>query len=215
MKTKNENRKMNFGEVIFITIVTMMLISPALSAQESEQPRTLLKPGLSVSELWVPEMKVNRIQGDVGTLIGFYGGRLIENKLLLGVSGGVNLTHPRVNYGYFGGICQYIFFPEKVVHFSTQVLVAYGTAKDYEDPKVGLLDNFWNISGEDFMITEPGINLEINLTDKLAFVAGMSYRFVNNLDENNENLSITRVTYKQMSGLNFNIGLKFRKELKK
>lgn len=215
MKTKNENRKMKSGEVLFTMIITLTLISQALQAQEPVMQRTLLRPGLKVSEVWAPEMKVNSIQGDIGTLIGFYGGRLIDNKLLLGLSGGVNLTHPRVNYGYFGGICQYVFFPEKVVHFSTQVLVAYGTAKDYEDPKEGLLDNFWNISGEDFMITEPGFNLEVNLTDKLAFVAGLSYRFVNNLDENNQNLSITRVTYKQMSGLNFNIGLKFTKEVKK
>ena len=203
------------SEVIFAMIVALTLFSPVLSAQESEKPRTLLKPDLIYSELWVPEIKVNSIQGDMGTLIGFYGGRLIDRKLLLGISGGVNLTHPRVNYGYFGGICQYIILPDNAIHFSTQILLAYGTAKDYEDPGEGLLDNFWNISGEDFMIAEPGLNLEINLTGRLTLVTGLSYRFVNHLDENNENLSITHVTCKEMSGLNFNIGLKFNKGLKR
>lgn len=215
MKTKNENRKRSLNEIIFGMTVALMVLTQSLMAQETKAQRTLLKPGLSMSELWVPEMKINSIQGDIGTLVGFYGGRLIDRKVLIGISGGVNLTHPRVNYGYFGGICQYVFFPEKVVHFSAQLMLAYGTAKDYEDPKEGLLDNFWNISGEDFSVTEPGLNVEMNLTNNLTLVTGVSYRFVNHLDENNENLSVTRVTYKQMSGLNINIGLKFNKAVKK
>ncbi len=174
---------MNFNKVIFAIIVALMLLLPELSAQESEKSRTILRSDLNCSELWVPEIKVNSIQGDMGTLVGFYGGRLIDRKLLLGIAGGVNLTHPRVNYGYFGGICQYIIFPDNAIHFSTQVVLAYGTAKDYEDPREGLFDNFWNITGEDFVIAEPGFNLEFNLTGNLTLVIGLSYRFVNQANE--------------------------------
>lgn len=215
MKTKNENRKMNLNEVIFATIMTLMLLSTAASAQESEQIQTLLKSDIKVSELWTPEIKINSIQGDIGTLIGFYGGALFNRSLLLGISGGVNIGHPRVNYGYFGGIGQYIVKPGKVFHMSGQLLLAYGTTKDYEDPKTGLLDNFWNISGEAFFITEPGINLEVNLSTRVTFVAGVSYRYVTGLDSQNENVDITRVTNEDMSGINFNIGLKFAKRDKK
>lgn len=215
MKTKNENRKMNLNEVIFATIMTLMLLSTAASAQESEQIQTLLKSDIKVSELWTPEIKINSIQGDIGTLIGFYGGALFNRSLLLGISGGVNIGHPRVNYGYFGGIGQYIVKPGKAFHMSGQLLLAYGTTKDYEDPKTGLLDNFWNISGEAFFITEPGINLEVNLSTRVTFVAGVSYRYVTGLDSQNENVDITRVTNEDMSGINFNIGLKFAKRDKK
>lgn len=215
MKTKIEKRNSNLNEVIFVMIVTLILFSPALSAQEKKKTATLLKSDTEFSEIWAPEIKINSIQGDAGTLIGFYGGSLINQKLLLGISGGVNLSHPHVNYGYFGGIAQYIFLNEELVHFSAQMLIAHGSAKDYDHTKEGLLDNFWNISGEDFMITEPGLNLEVILTNKTTLVLGMSYRFVNRLDENNENLSFTHVTYKDMSGLNFNIGLKFNKMSKK
>ncbi len=215
MKTKTENQKINLKVVISVMIVVLMFLSTGAAAQDEGSIKSLFKQGTTVNELWSPEMKINSIQGDIGTLIGFYGGALINRTFLIGISGGVNLGHPRVNYGYFGGLMQYIFNPADVVHCSGQMLLAYGTTKDYEDPKAGLLDNFWNISGAPFFIMEPGLNLEVNLSSRVTLVAGMSYRFVTGLDEYNENVMITRVTNEDLSGLNFNIGLKFVKRSKK
>lgn len=214
MKTSTEKQKINHNEGIFIMIVMLILLSGGAAAQQQDSIRTLFKSGVTVSELWTPEVKINSIQGDVGSLIGFYGGALINRTFLLGISGGVNLGHPRVNYGYFGGIGQYIWKPAEVIHFSSQFLIAYGTTKDYEHPKSGPLDNFWNISGASFFLMEPGVNFEINLGNNLTLVTGISYRFVSGLNENNENISITHVSNKDMSGINFNIGLKFIKEKK-
>jgi hypothetical protein len=215
MKTKTENQKTFLNEVTSVMVVVLMFLSTGAAAQEEGSIKSLFKQGVTVNELWTPEVKINSMQGDIGTLVGFYGGALIDRTFLIGLSGGVNLGHPRINYGYFGGIAQYIFKPENVVHCSGQMLLAYGTTKDYEDPKEGLLDNFWNISGASFFIMEPGLNVEINLSSRVALVAGMSYRYVSGLDENNENILVTRVTNEDMSGLNFNIGLKFVKRPKK
>ena len=98
-----------------------------------------------------------------------------------------------------------------MVHLSGQLILAYGTTKDYENPKNGLLDNFWNISGERFMMSEPGINAEVNLSAGITLVAGVSSRFVNSIDPNNEYIDITHVTSQDMSGVNFSIGLKITK----
>jgi hypothetical protein len=215
MKTKTKNQKINLNEVISVMIVVLMFLSTGAAAQEEESIKSLFKQGTTVNELWTPEVKINSIQGDIGTLVGFYGGALINRTFLIGISGGVNLGHPRVNYGYFGGIMQYIFKPANVLHCSGQMLLAYGTTKDYEDPKEGLLDNFWNISGGPFFIMEPGLNFEVNLSRRVTLVAGISYRYVTGLDENNENVMVTRVTNDDLSGLNFNIGLKFVKKPKK
>ena len=215
MKTKIENRKMNRKEVVFNMVMALMLLSGVVAAQDPGQTRTLLRPDIIVTEMWVPEVKINSIQGQTGTLIGFYGGALFNRTLLLGISGGVNLSHPTVNYGYFGGVAQVITYPANMMHFSGQVLIAYGSTKDYEDPKEGLLDNFWNISGENFVIVEPGLNIEVNLSARVTFVAGASYRIVTGIDQNNENLYVTHVTNEDMSGINFNIGLKFAKKEKK
>jgi hypothetical protein len=69
-------------------------------------------------------------------------------------------------------------------HFNSQLLLAYGSTKDYENPKSSFFDNFWNISGTYYYLAEPGINLEINLRPNISLCAGISYRFVTGLNEN-------------------------------
>lgn len=214
MKTRINAQKVSLMVVIFIMLVLMLLSHVDAFSQENDSTKTLFKSNIKVSELWVPEVKINSIQGNIGTLIGFYGGALFNRTFLLGISGGVNLGHPRVNYGYFGIIGQYIYEPEELIHFSGQLLLAQGSTKDYENPKSGLFDNFWNISGAGFYLVEPGVNLELNLGRRITLVAGVSYRYVSGLKEDDENVSITHVTNTELSGINFNIGLKFGKEKK-
>jgi hypothetical protein len=214
MKSINENFKpIPQGKFVSLTIL-QLLLSCFVAAQDQDSTQTLFKSPMKVGELWVPEVKINSIQGDVGTLIGFYGGAVLNRSFLLGISGGANLSHPTVNYGYFGAIGQYIYKPSNLWHCSVQLLAAYGSTKDYENPKSGLLDNFMNISGAGFFLLEPGMNLELNLSKKHTLVGGISYRFVMGLDENSENVSITHVTNEDLSGVNFNLGLKFGKDKK-
>jgi hypothetical protein len=214
MKTRTANQKPNLNEGVFVMIVIMMLISFEAIVQAQDSKQTLFSSDVNVSEIWTPEVKINSIQGETGSLIGFYGGAVINHSFLLGISGGLNLSHPTVNYGYFGAIGQYIFKPSNLWHFSAQLLLAYGSAKNYEESKSGLFDNFGNISGAPFFLMEPGINLELNLSTRIALVAGISYRYVSGMDENSENVAITHVTNEDLSGVNFNIGLKFSKEKK-
>ena len=214
MKTKTTNQKINLTKGILVMMLITVYLSGEASAQEQDSTKSLFGSNVNVSEIWTPEVKINSIQGNVGTLVGFYGGAVFNRTFLLGISGGVNLSHPTVNYGYFGAVGQYIYKPANIWHCSGQILLAYGSTKDYEDPKTGLLDNFWNISGASFFLMEPGINIELNLSKRLTLVTGMSYRFVTGLDEHNENIEITHVTNSDLSGINFNIGLKFKKEKK-
>jgi hypothetical protein len=214
MKTKTTNQKFNLTKGILVMIVIMLCLSSEISAQGEDSTKSLFGSTLKVSEIWTPEVKINSIQGDIGTLIGFYGGAVLNNSVLLGISGGVNLSHPHVNYGYFGAVGQYIYKPTNLWHCSGQILLAFGSTKDYENPKSGLFDNFWNISGASFFLMEPGINIELNLSKRLTLVTGISYRYVTGLDVHNENLQITHVTNSDLSGINFNIGLKFKKEKK-
>jgi hypothetical protein len=214
MKTKDTIRKSTLAKGIVAMTVILMFLSPAAKAQQQDSTQTLFKSNIRVSEVWAPEVKINSIKGDIGTLIGFYGGAVFNRTFLLGMAGGANLSHPTVNYGYFGAIGQYIHKPADLWHFSVQLLVACGSTKDYENPKSGLLDNFGNVSGAQFFLMEPGLNLELNISKRVALVAGVSYRYVSGLDENNENTTITHVTNKDLSGVSFNISLKFGKERK-
>lgn len=214
MKTKTTNQKINLTEGILVMMVILVSHSAGASAQDQDSTKSLFGSDVKVSEIWAPEVKINSIQGDVGTLIGFYGGAVFNQSILLGISGGANLSHPQVNYGYFGALGQYIYKPSTLWHCSVQILLAHGSTKDYENPKSGLLDNFMNISGAGFFLMEPGINIELNLSRSLTLVTGISYRYVTGLNENNENVQITHVKNQDLSGFNFSIGLKFKKEKK-
>ncbi len=215
MKTRTANRKRNLNEGIFVMITTLILVSTGVAAQQQDSTQTLFKSNVKVSELWTPEIKINSIQGNIGTLIGFYGGALIDRTIPAWYfRGGKPWTSRELTTDISEGLLQYIHKPEKMIHFSGQMLIAYGTTKDYENPKSGLLDNFWNISGARFCMIEPGINLELNLGINLTLVTGISYRYVSGLNESDENVSITHVTNNDLSGVNFNIGLKFGRERK-
>jgi hypothetical protein len=212
MKTKNENQKRSLSGLSIVLMFILILSSASVFAQVAGSKQTLLRSDIHVTEIFAPEIKINSIQNDIGTLIGFYCGPMINSKFLAGVSGGVNLGHPKVNYGYFGVIGQYIFNSSDLVHFSSQLVLACGKTKDYENPKSNLFDNFWNINGANFYMVEPGVNLEINISHKLVLVTGVSYRHIYGLDETSEEISRTHLTNEALSGINFNIGLKFCSE---
>ncbi|MCU0459874.1 MAG: acyltransferase [Bacteroidales bacterium] len=218
MKTNEiKNGKYSSSKTACAVMLSLILASVSLSAraQETMPERTLFGPDVSYTSIWAPEVRISSIQGKTGATVGGYTGVMINHTFMLGLAGGVNLTHPTVNYGYFGGIAQAVAYPSRMVHVSAQLVVAYGSTKDYENPKSSLFDNFWNISGERFMMTEPGVNLEVNLSKGIAFVAGASYRFVNGIDPDNEYVENTHLTSQEMSGASFSIGLKISRAGKK
>jgi len=213
MKTINENQKVRSAGLIFAFFAMLISCSQGAFAQNGS-PKTIFGPDAEVLRIFSPEIKINSIQEEIGTLIGFYYGPVINRTLLIGACGGLNLGHPKVNYGYLGGIGQYIFNPDGVVHFSSQLILAFGSTKDYENPKTSPMDNFWNISGTSFMMLEPGVNLEVNISKSLVLVTGVSYRHVSGLNEASQEISLTHLTNEALSGVNFNIGLKFYKQKK-
>jgi len=218
MKTNEVKNERNSGsKTACAVMLTLILASASLSlrAQESYPERTLLGPDVRYTSVMAPEARISSIQGKAGVSIGGYTGVMINRTFMLGITGSVNLTHPTVNYGYFGGIVQVVAYPSRMIHLSSQMVFAWGTTKDYENPKSSLFDNFWNISGERFMMTEPGVNLEVNLSEGIALVAGVSYRFVSGIDSGNEYVDTTHLTNQDMSGVNFSIGLKITRTGKK
>ena len=218
MKTNEvKNGKYSVSKTACAVMLALILASVSLTAraQESKPERTLLGPDVSYTSVWAPEVRFSSIQGKIGATVGGYTGVMINRTFMLGFAGAVNLTHPTVNYGYIGGIAQAVAYPSRMVHLSAQLVVAYGSTKDYENPKSSLFDNFWNISGERFTLTEPGVNIEVNLSDGIALVAGAGYRFVSGIDSGNEYVDITHLTSQDMSGVNFSLSLNIPRTGKK
>ena len=205
-------KKLSIGTVTILLVLLSGLIQ--ISAQETE---TLLKPGSDIKFIWGTEFKTSSIKSDLGTSHGFFGGALFDRSILLGISLGTNLTHQKLNHGYFGLLIQYTHKPNDLIHLSGQLLLATASAKGYEQKKTNLFDNLGNITGTSFYIIEPGLNVELNLTEYTRLIFGISYRYVTGLGElsfeqwdSNRNYS-TQYTYNDndLRSLQFNIGLKF------
>ena len=185
-----------------------MSITVSLQAQQTE---TIFGPNTDVSFIWGFDNRSTEIQNDFGTMVGFYGGALINKSLLVGFGAGMNLTHPDVNQGYLGLLCQYTLEPQKLIHYSAQLFVGRGSTKDYVQKKTNSFDNFGNVTGPSFLIIEPGINIEFNLHEKYRAVAGLAYRHVSGLDESDPLINITHVTNEDLSGVNLYLSLKIGK----
>lgn len=78
-----------------------------------------------------PGIQFIRIQNQVGGMIGFSSGVLLDQSLYAGFSGYVNLTHERVNTGIFGVEIEQTFNSLKLVHYGYNIFVGLGLVKDY------------------------------------------------------------------------------------
>ncbi|MFC2096095.1 hypothetical protein ACFLQ3_00165 [Bacteroidota bacterium] len=207
IKKQTRRLRVNLLNRVLIASALLLLVTNYSKAQ-SDSTKTLFGPNMNIGYVWGSEVKFNSIQDRTGSLMGFYGGALINNSTLFGLAVGANFGHPTVNYSYLGFMTQYTYKPNSLVHFSVQALISAASTKDYEKEKSSLFDNFLNTTGESFYFVEPGANLELNLRKDTRLVLGLSYRYAWDLNENSSHVSITNVTNDDMSGLNLNIGIK-------
>jgi hypothetical protein len=152
----------------------------ALSAQE-----TLLQGDLRHGGFGAPVVKFTEIDDRFAVLVGGRGGWIINGSFVLG-AGGYGLAnldnfehltnsagdHGRLAGGYGGLELTYVLRPDELVHFSMGVLIGAG----------GLV---WNPHGQSgnqeddaFFITEPELDVVLNVTRFFRAGLGVSYRFV-------------------------------------
>jgi len=189
-----------------VSFLVITLLSCAAIAQEA---KTIFSDENQLSFAWGMDMKVNSIQDNTGTLWEIYGGALVNNSTIIALAAGMNVGHPKVNYGYWGLMGQYTYKPLELIHFGGQLLIGAGSTKDYEQKKSSTFDNYGNITGPGFYLIEPAINAEVNLSRKAKLYLGLGYRIVTGLDEDHDLISKTNVTNKDLSGVNVMIGVKF------
>lgn len=187
----------------------LVLVACCSTSAAAEETKTILGPDTDMSFVWGVDVKVNSIQEQTGTLLEIYGGTRIGRSTVVALAGGLNVSHPDVNYGYLGLLGQYTFKPEEAIHYGGQLLVGTGTTRDYEEEKSSLFDNYGNISGPRFFLIEPAVSVEANLTASTKLILSLGYRIVTGLDEDHELISTTRVTSDDLSGLNLMLGVQF------
>ena len=115
---------------LIIRVFVAILLSCGLYAQEADSVKTMFGPNMKIGYIWSPELKINSIQDDTGTLISLSGGALFKRSVLLGLAIGANVGHPKVNYSYLGLLGQYTHEPFELIHASGQLLIGAADIKE-------------------------------------------------------------------------------------
>lgn len=164
--------------------------------------------------------KFTTINGRSANLVEVYGGWYVNHKFLLGV-GGSSLTSrlpvpaeysvvpsQDMNYQYcqFGLMLEYTLWSDRAIHVTFQTMAGPGFTLQYKrfDWDEDYWDDFDDYPRDSnwFFVTEPGVQIEMNLLEWLRLAPGVSYRKV-------FNSTAAGLSDSDLSGTAYNITLKF------
>lgn len=147
--------------------------------------------------------EMTTINGDLALSIGGYGGVLLDNKWLIGISGSNSFFkyektdgEKKLQFNHYGLYAEYRFHPESSVGLVTGLMVGGGFLDSEDRPgKIGE-----NGRDGDFMyVIQPNLTLSVGLTSFLKVELKAGYRFTDNpgselYDKKNLNGLITGIS---------------------
>jgi hypothetical protein len=160
------------------------------------QEETLLKGDIKSGGFGGPVIKFTSIHNQSAVMVGGRGGWIINHSLVIGGGGyGVvnEIDAPEgvlpnqgpldIEFGYAGLELEYIFHPQSLLHFSIYTLFGGGDNHFVRD--VGPVSESNQTTGEsDFVfVLEPAVNAELNVTKWFRLNAGISYRLVTHVEQ--------------------------------
>ncbi|WKN44779.1 outer membrane beta-barrel protein [Tunicatimonas pelagia] len=180
-------------------------------AQEESQQETLVNgfQVTSVGGYGGPSFRTSSIGGDFALLFGGYGGVFINKKWMFGGAGYGMVTQLDVppaaangnrgrhyDMGYGGFLTEYILNSDRMLHLTAQMLIGGGgishdiEGDDLEDTE------------SNFFVLEPGVGVELNITDFFRVNGGFTYRLVSGSNT-------AGITDGDLSSMAFFLNLKF------
>ena len=192
--------------VSIVTLTVASLFSLPASAQERES----LFPGdMDASFSWNLGLSSASAQGQFGTALSAGVGMVFNTSYYAGLAICANLSNDNLNHGYAGVQAAYISDQSRLLHWRAHVLIASGGMKEYLRPKHGLMDDFGNVFGAGYVLIEPGIAVEMNISGDVSLTTGLSYRLATGLDGNDPNVVNRKPSNSDMSGVVLTLGLVF------
>ncbi len=164
-----------------------------------------------------PELKIARLIEGYQLYAGFKGAVLFNERIALGLSAGGFVTETvfesyedpgdatllNTIMGYGGFYFDYIIHTRSPVQVSFPMVIGgAGVMLFRPEETAGVNTNDKLIEGGVFIIYEPGINLEVNITNFLRMGLGIGYRLAFRGD-------MDRISPSDLSDLTFNWNLKF------
>jgi hypothetical protein len=172
-----------------------MVLSTTVFAQEE----TLFTGTVTNGGYGGPGVKLTTVNGTTGVFVGGKGSWIINHSFGLG-GAAFGLATPtdvpeiaqktftrsdgserdlEMGIGYGGIVLEYFFTPNKLIHMTADMMVGGGAvvyAENWEDE-----DDTWDVN-DAFLVLEPGIDAELNVTPWFRINAGVSYLLARDID---------------------------------
>lgn len=212
---------------IIYLIIGFCLVAGSAHAQyfmldPSKEPQQLFDVNADLTGFGTFEARYTEMMGKPGVMMGARGGVVFSGHYLLGLGayGLVSpLETPEVNangnglmdLGYAGLFTGVNIAPRKLFHISVPVFVGVGQAQInqkifIESGDIGITRMIYAEKSV-FLVLEPALLLEVNVTNFMKIGLGASYRMIENSDLN------TDISDDDLSGFSGNLTLSFGKFL--
>jgi len=187
--------------------------------QKKEEMKSLIGKGKDITGFGNLDFRVGKIKGKDALILGAYGGMLINRNVMLGIAAyGItstveyeidpadpdNSTLLQINGGYAGLVLGVKIASKEIVHLSIPIVVGIGHAYVTDNSYFSLAggDNDFIIESSNFIVIEPSLLMEINISNNFRLGLGAGYRLARGSD-------LTRVSESDLSGFSGVIGFQF------
>lgn len=207
--------------------LTLLFIGITVSAQRyvdtndpnDEEVKSLLSKGNDLNGFGGVDLRVGDFKGERGLLVGAYGGLIINRRYLFGVAGYGLVTNlefegvvpgqaePKtlnLHGGYGGVLIGAAIAPKELIHLSFPLILGAGSFEVVDknffanNPQ----DSEFTIENSIFFVVEPGIEIELNISNYFRLGFGASYRYITGTE-------LLNVVDEEVTGASGMISLRF------
>ncbi|HIC16722.1 TPA: hypothetical protein EYO77_01270 [Candidatus Poribacteria bacterium] len=163
----------------------------------AEETETFLQEKLRVKGFGSPIVKMTQVHGEFDLIIGARGAVLLNRAFAIGIgayslASSIHVAETKSNFEmeYAGLVLEFVFPPDKRVHLSANTLIGWGGLNNAADRNWMYYNDYDAYYGDDryyanhnpvddsFMVIEPELDLELNMTTFFRLSLGVSYRYV-------------------------------------
>jgi hypothetical protein len=197
-------------KILILSLFLGLAITVNTNAQETQ---TLISSGISHGGYGGPVYGVTFVNGQATYLRGFRGAWIIhfsdDHAIQIGLGSyrtrsdfdathrrNANITKPEMRTNYGGFELEYVNSSHRLIHYSIQTLIGSGNVR--------YLSRNMSRTSDRYFVLQPGINLNLNVTNWFRLSGGVFYRYAGGV-----NLEGTGDS--ELSGLTSFVGLRFGK----
>lgn len=186
-----------------LTFLILFISSTTLYSQKyvdtndpnDEEIKSLLSKGNDLNGFGGADIRVSDFKDERGLLVGAYGGLIINRRYLFGLAGYGLVTNlefqgavpgqaePKtlnLHGGYGGILIGAAIAPKELIHLSFPLILGAGSLEvvDKNFFTNNLPDSEFTIENTIFFVVEPGIEIELNISNYFRLGFGATYRYV-------------------------------------